>query len=142
MLIGIPKRLEQIRVSKGWEKREFAKKMGFKSPASYSRLLSQENGLSTNAMSAMLHDPELSLVNFDWLFTGRGAMYHLDDKKNIVGDNNQIAIGNSSNSSNYNTTNEELIVLRGENKSLQEQLRGYQEQLKLKDEIIQLLKEK
>lgn len=137
----LSKKLELIRLDLGVDKGVFSEKMGFKTSSSYTDLLKGRKQLSINAVQAIINDPDLGVVSLDWLLRDIGSMY-LNDKKNIIGDNNQVAIGNSSNSSNYNTTNEELIVLREQNKSLQEQLNLKNEQLQMKDEFIQLLKDK
>lgn len=134
MLDSENQRLELIRLREKLDKQAFAKKLGFNSPASYTKIATGQKRLSINAVHAIIDNPDFNWLNLDWLLRGRGLM-DISDQKNIIGNNNQVITGNGSSGGNYNTTNEELIATR-------EQLKSLQEQMKLKDEIIQLLKEK
>lgn len=118
----------------------FSKKIGQYS-GTISNMINRGTKPSATVLEAIAKT--YSNLNARWLLTGNGQMW-LTKEGNIIGNNNQVISGHGvvGGSYNINTTNEELIALREQNKSLQEQLKLKNEQLQLKDELIQLLKEK
>lgn len=124
-------RLKLAIVSWKISQQDFAISIGY-TPTMLSQMLKGKKGLSSELISIIYE--KYPRINWDWLITGRGEMeVKIENSTGVVlGDNNgtmQVHQGTPS----ADDLQMELILLR-------ERVKALEEQMKLKDEIINLLK--
>ena len=126
---GIGTRLKFFIKSKGLTQMEFSDKIGVNS-SSLSAVATGRAGISAELAHSIINTyPEL---NWNWLYMDKGEM--IIGSNVIMGESNQVGTMVVQHSDNKEIW-EEIIMLR-------ERVKGLEEQLKLKDEIISLLKNK
>jgi len=115
----------------GKNQKEFAEQIGVKDTA-LSAVLRGKSGISSDlAHSIIISYPQL---NWNWLFMEKGEM--IIGSNVVVGHSNQIgSMVVAEKESEYSTLREEVAALR-------ERVKGLETQILLKDEIINLLKNK
>lgn len=122
-------RLKQFILNLRIEQKEFAQSIGY-SDSAFSSIIKGKSGLSSDFVWIMIN--QYPNLNWHWLLTGKGEM-GIKDNNIVMGDNNGTMHVQS-------IPNAEILLERL--KALEKEVEGLKEQIKLKDQIIELLKGK
>lgn len=125
------KRLKLYISSKGLTQKEFAESIGIE-PTSISRVVKGNNGISSDLAYSII--TKYADLNWNWLLKNEGEMtmgYNaIEDSPNTI-----ESINVNEKTAEYKSLREEVIMLR-------ERVKGLEVQIKLKGDIIDLLKKK